>query len=358
MTVRYANFVQTSLKSAVNAYQKTIEVNSTEGFPTLATPSDYFYLVLIRLQDNSKEIVKATSYSGNTVNVERGQEGSTPLEFNQGDTVALYITAASLTDRFEENESNISDLTSRVENVETTQSDHAGRINNLEQETSQLENDVSSLQQEVQNHYLRKDATDQQVVSGPIRFDGEVSFANPAYAVPVGTIVPFAGVTAPAGWVECDGRALNKSDYPDLYAALLHPDTHKCIYGETDDQFFVPDLRGLFIRGWNHFREDSFKDDTDSRSSYASVVPNPNASTLAGDNIATFQKDYVGPHKHKTYLKKCDEKDEIAVVSYAAGQDTSYTRSEVLDPSTNKSMSETRPKNIALMYIIFTGVVT
>ncbi|RLB68898.1 MAG: hypothetical protein DRH04_06115 [Deltaproteobacteria bacterium] len=357
MTVRYANFVQTSLAKAINEYQTAIEVNSTQGFPSLESPDDYFYAVLIRLQDNSKEIVKVTSYSNNVCNVERAQEGTTGLTFNQGDTFALYVTAASLSDRFEAIETDVDDVESQVQTLETTQSDHGSRINSLEGETDQLQSDVGNIQNDLQN-YLRKDSTEQQVVTGPVRFDGEVNFGNAAYAVPVGTIVPFAGASAPSGWVECDGRALSKTTYPDLYQALLDPDSNKCIYGETDDQFFVPDLRGLFIRGWNHFRQDSFKDDTDSRSSYASVVPNPNASTLAGDNIATFQKDYVGPHKHKTYLKKCDEKDEIAVVSYAAGQDTSYTRSEVLDPSTNKSMSETRPKNIALMYIIFTGVVT
>ena len=60
-------------------------------------------------------------------------------------------------------------------------------------------------------------------------------------SVPVGTIVAFAGVEAPAGWLLCDGASYKKSQYPALAAVLGATG--------TGAQFMVPDLRGRFLMG-------------------------------------------------------------------------------------------------------------
>ena len=56
---------------------------------------------------------------------------------------------------------------------------------------------------------------------------------------PVGTVVAYAGVTAPAGWLLCDGATYQRSQYPALAAVL----------GVTAASFTVPDLRGRFLMG-------------------------------------------------------------------------------------------------------------
>jgi microcystin-dependent protein len=48
---------------------------------------------------------------------------------------------------------------------------------------------------------------------------GRIADAS-GYVAPVGAIMLFAGATAPTGWLICDGRNLNRSDYPDLFAAI------------------------------------------------------------------------------------------------------------------------------------------
>jgi Phage Tail Collar Domain len=65
---------------------------------------------------------------------------------------------------------------------------------------------------------------------------------------PVGTIISYAATTLPSGWLECDGRAVSRSDYPQLF------DRIGTTYGEGDgpSTFNLPDLRGEFLRGWDH----------------------------------------------------------------------------------------------------------
>lgn len=57
--------------------------------------------------------------------------------------------------------------------------------------------------------------------------------------VPAGTVVAFAGATAPAGWLACDGAAQSAAMYPALFAAI------GTTWGSPGpDQFNLPDLRG------------------------------------------------------------------------------------------------------------------
>lgn len=70
--------------------------------------------------------------------------------------------------------------------------------------------------------------------------DGTVTYAcNGAPGVPTGAIMPFAGSVAPAGWLLCDGSALDTTQYAALFAAIAST------YGAPDgSHFLLPDLRG------------------------------------------------------------------------------------------------------------------
>ena len=66
--------------------------------------------------------------------------------------------------------------------------------------------------------------------------------------LPVGSIVAFAGGMdldwlREQGWLYCDGAALEKTEYLDLYMAIGSN------YGGGRATFNVPDLRGRFVRG-------------------------------------------------------------------------------------------------------------
>lgn len=63
---------------------------------------------------------------------------------------------------------------------------------------------------------------------------------------PAGVIAAFAGVDAPLGWLVCDGTAISRTGYPDLFAVL----GTSYGYGDGTYTFNLPDLRGRFPLGW------------------------------------------------------------------------------------------------------------
>ena len=64
-------------------------------------------------------------------------------------------------------------------------------------------------------------------------------------ACPVGTVHAFAGVSAPNGWLLCNGQAVSRSQYSRLFSVI------STRYGGGDgySTFNVPDMRDRFIEG-------------------------------------------------------------------------------------------------------------
>ncbi|MCY4551485.1 MAG: tail fiber protein [Defluviicoccus sp.] len=63
--------------------------------------------------------------------------------------------------------------------------------------------------------------------------------------LPAGMVAPFAGASAPAGWLLCHGQAVSRADYAALFAAIGET------YGAGDGRttFALPDLRGRAVAG-------------------------------------------------------------------------------------------------------------
>ena len=63
--------------------------------------------------------------------------------------------------------------------------------------------------------------------------------------MPSGVILPFGGSTAPSGWLLCNGSAISRTTYAELFAAIgtLHGS------GDGSTTFHLPDYRGRFLRG-------------------------------------------------------------------------------------------------------------
>jgi len=67
--------------------------------------------------------------------------------------------------------------------------------------------------------------------------------------VPLGTILPYFGETAPTHFLICDGTEYAKADYPELAEHLLALTDPTPYAGSDANHFKVPDLRGEFLRG-------------------------------------------------------------------------------------------------------------
>ncbi len=150
----------------------------------------------------------------------------------------------------------------------------------------------------------------------------------------VGSIAIFAEEYYPVHYIECDGRSLDKTQYPELFTALGYK------YGGSGDNFKIPDSRGLFLRGWDH--GSGIDPDANSRID--------RGDGTAGDRAGTRQAHQIFNHIHNTTW---------GTHGFGTGSRGSFARGQDLGPLDNQQTdsyggSETRPKNMAVVYAICT----
>ncbi|ACL05662.1 Tail Collar domain protein [Desulfatibacillum aliphaticivorans] len=162
---------------------------------------------------------------------------------------------------------------------------------------------------------------------GAINYTPDESLINPT-----GSVVAFMGASAPSGWLECSGAAVSRTTYDNLFSVI------STMYGVGDGSttFNLPDLRGYFLRGWSH---GSGKDpDAGSRTD--------RGDGTCGDYVGTRQEDEFASHTHY------DDEDLLTFDGGGPVGSNSSGMSAVLPGSVGGA--ETRPKNVAVMYIIKT----
>lgn len=108
--------------------------------------------------------------------------------------------------------------------------------------------------------------------------------------VPTGTIFPFAGTTAPSGYLLCYGQAVSRTTYANLYAVT------STTYGVGDGSttFNLPDLRGRIAAG-----KDDMGGSAASRLTSATITTD--ATTLGrvgGTETHTLTLSQAPAHKH------------------------------------------------------------
>lgn len=68
--------------------------------------------------------------------------------------------------------------------------------------------------------------------------------------LPVGTVQPFLGLTPPLGYLVCQGQLVSKAEYPELYKIC-----GDAFGTSTSTHFYLPDLRGKTIAGYDSSKE-------------------------------------------------------------------------------------------------------
>lgn len=186
-------------------------------------------------------------------------------------------------------------------------------------------------------------------------YSSEVTWGS---AIPKGMIAPFGRIEPPEGWLICDGSTLNALQDV-MYRSLF--DAIGTTWGGTGEtNFQIPDLRGEFLRGW----AGGSSNDPDA------------ASRAGGDAVGSSQTDAFQNHQH--VIAQGSQAGSISGEgtttqgsTASGGGDHTTTHNAVLVSgaftgavtgtlSTNirstygtpRISSETRPKNVAVLYCI------
>lgn len=104
MGMKLSNNASSSLAGAIAAGATSLNVAAGEGarFPALGA-GDFCMATIVKLVGGSevREIVKVTARAGDTLTIERGQEGTAATTFAANDRIELRLTAGSLTSEFQ-----------------------------------------------------------------------------------------------------------------------------------------------------------------------------------------------------------------------------------------------------------------
>jgi microcystin-dependent protein len=156
--------------------------------------------------------------------------------------------------------------------------------------------------------------------------DGQVTLAKLVTAVqesllPAGAVQAFAMNSAPAGWLAADGSNVNRTTYAALFSAI------GVTYGVGDgvNTFTLPDLRGYFVRG-----------------------SGTNSDGTVSGTFGVKQADDFKAHTHVVGSRVNSTAFGVGIVAAS----NSATINGANNSTGSTGDTETRPKNIAMLYCI------
>tara|TARA_Y100001970_G_scaffold229407_1_gene284555 strand:+ start:11535 stop:12584 length:1050 start_codon:yes stop_codon:yes gene_type:complete len=159
---------------------------------------------------------------------------------------------------------------------------------------------------------------------------GALSFGA-IQGVPTGSVFCMATSTVPAGYLECDGSEHEKDGtYNALFLVI------GTTWGENGTKFKLPDLRGEFVRGWDHGKG------TDSGRAVGS---------------GGHQSDQNKSHNHDFFPSSSSGQPAGwggDNASFAGDTGTESSVHDVAGKIATSGGTETRPRNFAMMYVIKT----
>jgi microcystin-dependent protein len=163
----------------------------------------------------------------------------------------------------------------------------------------------------------------------------KASINNLGITNPAGTVITFAGSSAPTGYLKCDGSAVDRTTFAGLFSAI------GTVYGIGDGSttFNLPDLRGEFVRGWDDGR---------------GIDPGRGFATSQNSQNLAHSHNITDPgHVHE--ISSSDSNVGVAAGAAAAGEIPSANNSESATTGISINSSgglEARPRNISLLYCI------
>lgn len=155
-------------------------------------------------------------------------------------------------------------------------------------------------------------------------------------AADVGKVSFVPMTTPPTGHLECNGAAISRATYATLFAKI----GTTWGAGDGSSTFNIPDLRGEFIRGWDHGK-----------------------GIDAGRSFATLQGDLVKSHYHVVRISPDTTGQPVrsstggtvqnnSSIVRAMGDDVSQVFPLYAAAEGSNMGSENRPRNVAMLPVI------
>lgn len=178
---------------------------------------------------------------------------------------------------------------------------------------------------------------------------GQISYQNAQnFFLFSGFIMAFGGSIAPPGWLLCDGSAMSRTTFSQLFASIGSN------YGAGDGSttFNIPDLRGQFLRGVSG--SSGVDPDASSRTALRS-------GGNSGNNVGSVQDSVFGSHNHSqnphTHTLQYDNPTNTGgnnLTGWIPNTGTIGVFNTDPTTATNNATggNETRPTNVYVTYII------
>jgi len=182
---------------------------------------------------------------------------------------------------------------------------------------------------------------------------GNLSFQVVA-GVPSGAVFCIAVASVPSGYLECNGQSVSRTTFAALFAVIGTQ------YGASNSSTFkVPDLRGEFIRGFDNGRGvDSGRSVASSQSHQhpqhnhaVSASSSSSVSDPGHTHTANYGQGNLVSSGGAFGLRDSGTANRINSNNTGISVSTSTSISQSNRGGTSNS-SETRPRNIAMMYVI------
>lgn len=162
-------------------------------------------------------------------------------------------------------------------------------------------------------------------------------------SAPVGTVISYMGLAAPAGYLACDGAQYQAADYP-LLAAHFKEQFKAANYfgGDGAATFAVPDLRGEFLRGAG---EGARKTGAGSAAGvHQHPTEFPYTAVGASQNKLYLFRDGTAEYNECYYIDKAVRSSPLTGLDMGRG--ATYT------PSHNLLRYTSRPTNTSVLWCI------
>ena len=219
------------------------------------------------------------------------------------------------------------------------------------------------------------------VLTGDLTLDGDPTTNNMAarkkyvddqisnivIPIPVltGSIIAYGGVNQPSGYLRCNGQAVSRSTFSDLFAVTdvrFGP-------GDGSTTFNVPDLRSEFIRGADNMGGDRGLPGANQPGGTQGDVFKEHNHPVTGNGNHTHTTSENGEHSH-TYERRVKRGDGDTDQDTDIADDGRETKNTGADGKHTHSIAssgghghvtsqvgnplETRPRNVAVAFLIKT----